>query len=245
MTLWTKKHTTFSVQNRLTPTARELWQWLLDEIPEGIHDTVDLREYNQWVEDTRGKPHDPKTVRSAMEQLLKVGVLIHARPYTRHVWKWTLRSIDLLMPPTPRPIPKKSTPAPEIPKTEASSECSSTTSNNSSSPNLVLAEGKEAEEILAECEAAGIPFVKKERLRVLEYPLHQVKLALAYFQYRFPDELSRLEIRSYQGMLIHFLKEHCWNWNRNFLRMVDMSNLVPEWVKQLCAEDDVLELVYY
>jgi hypothetical protein len=194
MTLWTKKHTTFCVQNRLTPTARELWQWLLDEMPEGSNEIVDLREYNNWVEDTRGKPHDIKTVKSATEQLLKVGVLIHAKSYTRHVWKWTLRSITLLMPPTSRPIPKKSKPLPEIPDSEPERDSSSQTGNNSSSPNPLLAEGKDAEEILAECEAAGIPFAKKERLRVLEYPLHQVKLALAYFQYRFPDELSRLDI---------------------------------------------------
>lgn len=237
MTLWTKKHTTFCVKNRLTPTARELWQWLLDEMPEGSNEIVDLRDYNNWVEETRGKAHDIKTVRSATQQLLKAGVLIHAKSYTRHVWKWTLRSINLLMPPTSRPIPKKSNNSIENPETEAESECLPTTGNNSSSPNLLLAEGAEAEEILAECEAAGIPFAKKERLRVLEYPLHQVKLALAYFQYRFPDELSRLEIRSYQGMLIHFLRQQCWNLNERFIHRLSQCKLVPDWVLQLCQGD--------
>jgi hypothetical protein len=41
---WTKKHTKFSVQNRLTPTARELWQWLLDEMSEGSNEIIDLRD---------------------------------------------------------------------------------------------------------------------------------------------------------------------------------------------------------
>ncbi|MEQ8752276.1 MAG: hypothetical protein RID09_02005 [Coleofasciculus sp. G1-WW12-02] len=44
MNNWTRKHNKFSVQNRLTPTARELWQWLLDEMPEGSNEIIDLRD---------------------------------------------------------------------------------------------------------------------------------------------------------------------------------------------------------
>ena len=93
MTLWTKKHTTYSVQNRLTPTARELWQWLLDEMPEGSHEIIDLRDFNKWVNKTRGFPHDPKTVKSAAQQLRDTGVLTNAKSYTAYVWKWTLQPI--------------------------------------------------------------------------------------------------------------------------------------------------------
>jgi hypothetical protein len=71
--LWTKKHTTYSVLHRLTPTARELWQWLLDEMPEGSHEIIDLRDFNKWVNRTRGFPHDPKTVKSAASQLREKG----------------------------------------------------------------------------------------------------------------------------------------------------------------------------
>jgi len=122
MSIWTKKHTTFSVKHRLTPTARELWQWLLDEMREGTTEIIDLRDFNNWVEDTRGKPHDPKTVKSATQQLLEAGVLIHPKPYTAYVWRWTLRSIHLLLPPTSRPTAKKSTPPPQIPEIDASTE---------------------------------------------------------------------------------------------------------------------------
>jgi hypothetical protein len=106
MTIWTKKHTTFSVQNRLTPTARELWQWLLDEIPEGSSEIIDLRDFNKWVKKTRGFPHDPKTVKSAAKQLRDAGVLIHPKSYTAYVWRWTLKSINLLLLPISRPTKK-------------------------------------------------------------------------------------------------------------------------------------------
>jgi hypothetical protein len=79
---WTRKHSKFSVQNRLTPTARELWQWLLDEMYEGGFEIIDLRDFNKWVERTRGVPHDPKTVKSAAQKLLDTGVLTHAKSFT-------------------------------------------------------------------------------------------------------------------------------------------------------------------
>lgn len=102
---------------------------------------------------------------------------------------------------------------------------------------------KNADEILAECEAAGIPFVKSERPKVLEFPLHQVKLAIAYFLFRFPDEPSRQEIRSFQGTLIYFLRKKCWNWNQNFLINLCAYQLVPDWVLNLCQDDQTLQLL--
>src|SRR4028118_2187740 len=161
MTIWTKKHTTFSVQNRLTPTARELWQWLLDEMPEGSNEIIDLRDFNKWVKKTRGTPHDSKTVKSAAQQLREKGVLTNAKSYTAYVWRWTLKSINLLLPPISRPTKKKSALPPQIPDLDPLNDESLETGINSSR-NLDLPAGN-TDEILAECEAAGIPFVKAER----------------------------------------------------------------------------------
>lgn len=242
MTIWTKKHTTFSVQNRLTPTARELWQWLLDEMREGSTEIIDFRDFNKWVKRTRGFPHDGKTVKSATQQLMDTGVLVHTKSYTAHVWRVTLKSIQLLQPPISRPQ-KKSESQAQIPDLDPSNEETSETSNYSSSNKIDLVSTQDADEILAECEAAGIPFVKKERPRVLEFPLHQVKLAIAYFLYRFPDEESRRELRSFQGTLIYFLRKQCWNWNLNFLGNVWAYKLLPDWALKLCVQDDSLEVV--
>jgi hypothetical protein len=240
--LWTKKHTTYSVKNRLTPTARELWQWLLDEMPEGSHEIIDLRDFNKWVNRTRGFPHDPKTIKSAASQLRDKGVLAIAKSYTAYVWKWTLQPIKVLMPPVSLPEKKKSASQPLIPGLAASNEETSVTSTNSSSSHLDRVLPKDANEILAECEAVGIPFVKSERPKVLEFPLHQVKLALAYFLFRYPDSESREELRTVQGTLIYFLRQKCWNWNQNFLGNLCAYKLVPDWVVNLCMDDQTLDL---
>lgn len=59
--------------------------WLLDEMPEGNHETIDLRDFNKWVKRTRGFPHDRKTVKSAAAQLREKGVLTNAKSYTPYV----------------------------------------------------------------------------------------------------------------------------------------------------------------
>lgn len=244
MTIWTKRHATYCVQKRLTPTAVVLWQWLLHEMPESSTEIIDLHDFNKWVEDTRGKPHDPKSVKSATKQLIKVGILIRAQSYTSHVWKWTLKSINLLLPPTLSLTPKKSVAKPKIPDPQPSIDESSETSNNSSSSINLEGNSQDADEILAECEAAGIPFVKAERPKVLNFPLHQVKIALAYFKYRFPDQESQLEIRSLQGTLIYFLRKQCWNQNINFLMNLNVYKILPDWVFDLCLGDHSLDPVF-
>jgi len=286
---WTRKHSKFSVQNRLTPTARELWQWLLDEMPEGGYEIIDLRDFNKWVERTRGVPHDPKTVKSATQKLLDTGVLTRAKSFTAYVWKWRLELIDVLIPPRFRKPKKKSDSAPTIPDLDPSNAETSETGLNSSSsissnaqsptsqvgneetnaqsptsqvgneeanaqsPTSQVTNGetnaqsptsKVTDEILAECEAAGIPFVKSERPKVLEFPLHQVKLAIAYFLFRFPDEESRREIRSMQGLLIYFLRKQCWNVNPNFLINICAYKILPDWVLELCENDYSLDLAF-
>jgi hypothetical protein len=148
------------------------------------------------------------------------------------------------MPPVSLPEKKKSVSQPLIPGLAPSNEETSETCTNSSSSNLDRRFPKDTNEILAECEAVGIPFVKSERPKVLEFPLHQVKLALAYFLFRYPNEESREEIRTVQGTLIYFLRQKCWNWNQNFLGNLGAYRLVPDWVIKLCISDETLDWGY-
>jgi hypothetical protein len=187
-------------------------------------------------ENTRDTP--TPTIKSAAKQLRDAGVLIHTKSYTAYVWRSTMKSINLLLSPISRPTKKKSASQPQIPDLDPSNDESLETGINSSR-NLDLPAGN-TDEILAECEAAGIPFVKAERPRVLGFPLHQVKMALAYFRYRYPDEESRRELRSFQGTLIYFLRKKCWNLNQNFLGNLCAYELVPDWVFNLCLSDQTL-----
>ncbi|MBW4547546.1 MAG: hypothetical protein KME25_24360 [Symplocastrum torsivum CPER-KK1] len=181
MTIWTKKHTTFSVQNRLTPTARELWQWLLDEIPEGSSEIIDLRDFNKWVKKTRGFPHDPKTVKSAAKQLRDAGVLIHPKSYTAYVWRWTLKSINLLLFPISRPTKKKSALAPQIPDLDPSNPESPVDEAITTTTVLEDSETDDFTQKLDACKKAGIYYEPKDAKFLRSFSLQEVLKAILYF----------------------------------------------------------------
>ena len=183
MTNWTRKHNKFSVQNRLTPTARELWQWLLDEMPEGSREIIDLRDFNKWVKRTRGFPHDRKTVKSAASQLLDKGVLTNAKSYTPYVWKWTLETIRVLIPPPFRPPQKRSMFQPQIPNLDPSNAESVKNQVITTTTVLDLADsqGEEFEQKLEACQKAGIYYEPKDANFLRNFSLHEVLKAILYF----------------------------------------------------------------
>jgi hypothetical protein len=190
MNHWTKKHTKFSVQNRLTPTARELWQWLLDEMKEGSNDIIDLRDFNKWVKRTRGFPHDRKTVKSAAQQLRDKGVLTNATRYTPYVWKWRLEPIRVLIPPPFRPPQKKSNNQPEIPNLDPSKpqsekdECITTTTGNLNEKTAGVNEKSHDEDLeqkLEACRVAGIYYHPKDAVFMRNFSFENVLKAIKYY----------------------------------------------------------------
>lgn len=181
MNNWTRKHNKFSVQNRLTPTARELWQWLLDEMPEGSKEIIDLRDFNKWVKRTRGFPHDRKTVKSAAQQLLDKGVLTQAKSYTAYVWKWRLEPIRVLMPPPFRQPQKKSNFQLEIPNLDASNPQSLKDEYLTTTTDLEDAESGEFEQKLQACQKAGIYYYPKDAQFLHGFSLQEVLKAIIYF----------------------------------------------------------------
>jgi hypothetical protein len=179
---WTRKHNKFSVQNRLTPTARELWQWLLDEIPCGSNEIIDLRDFNKWVKRTRGFPHDPKTIKSAAKQLRDKGILTNAKSYSAYVWKCTLQPIWVLIPPVSLPPAKNSGSQPQIPDLDPSNAravenplITTTTGllEDSRSPDL--------EQKLEACRTAGIYYHPKDAKFLRNFSLYEVLKAIIFF----------------------------------------------------------------
>jgi hypothetical protein len=181
MNNWTRKHNKFSVQNRLTPTARELWQWLLDEMSEGSSEIIDLRDFNKWVKRTRGFPHDRKTVKSAAQQLIEKGVLTNAKSYTAYVWKWRLEPIRVLMPPPFRPPQKKLTSQLEIPNLDASNPQSVKNEDITTTTVLEKSQDQELEQKLEACRIAGIYYHPKDAKFMRNFSLQQVLKAIFYF----------------------------------------------------------------
>ena len=182
MTNWTRKHNKFSVQNRLTPTARELWQWLLDEMPEGSNEIIDLRDFNKWVKRTRGFPHDPKTVKSAAKQLKDKGVLTNAKNYTAYVWKCTLQPIRVLMPPISLPDQKNSALQPQIPGLDPSNAQAVEDPLITTTTGLLIdSRSLDLEEKLEACRTAGIYYHPKDAKFLRNFSLHEVLKAILYF----------------------------------------------------------------
>jgi hypothetical protein len=181
MTNWTRKHNKFSVQNRLTPTARELWQWLLDEIPSGNNEIIDLRDFNKWVKRTRGFPHDPKTVKSAAQQLRDKGVLTNAKRYTAYVWKWTLQPICVLIPPVSPQREKKSVSQLQIPGLDPSTPQSVEDGHITTTTDLTDSQSRELEQKLDACRTAGIYYQPKDAKFLRNFSLHEVLKAILYF----------------------------------------------------------------
>jgi hypothetical protein len=182
---WTRKHIKFSVQNRLTPTARELWQWLLDEMSEGSNEIIDLRDFNKWVERTRGFPHDRKTVKSAAQQLRDKGVLTDAKRYTPYVWKWMLQPIRVLVPPPFRRPQKRTMFQPQIPNLEPSNALSvkdeAITTTTFLDLDLGDVQEEEFEQKLEACQKAGIYYLPKDANFLRNFSLHEVLKAINYF----------------------------------------------------------------
>jgi hypothetical protein len=186
---WTRKHNKFSVQNRLTPTARELWQWLLDEIPEGNSEIIDLRDFNKWVKRTRGFPHDPKTIKRAASQLRDKGVLTNAKGYTPYLWKWTLQPIRVLVPPPFRRPQKRAIFQPPIPDLDPSNPESVKTEPITTTTFLDLdledaqenAQEQEFEQKLEACQKAGIYYLPKDANFLRNFSFYEVLQAISYF----------------------------------------------------------------
>jgi hypothetical protein len=186
---WTRKHNKFSVQNRLTPTARELWQWLLDEIPEGNSEIIDLRDFNKWVKRTRGFPHDPKTIKRAASQLRDKGVLTNAKGYTPYLWKWTLEPIRVLVPPPFRRPQKRAIFQPPIPDLDPSNPESVKNPAITTTTFLDLdledaqenAQEQEFEQKLEACQKAGIYYLPKDANFLRNFSFYEVLKAINYF----------------------------------------------------------------
>lgn len=173
-----------------------------DEMSEGSSEIIDLRDFNKWVKRTRGFPHDPKTVKSATQQLIEKGVLTNAQRYTNYLWKWRLEPIRVLMPPPFRPPQKKSTPQLEIPKLDPSNaesvenEDITTTTVDFSEQTTSLnetAQDEDLEQKLEACRIAGIYYHPKDAKFMCDFSFLKVLKAITYFL------LNRETVRTPEG----------------------------------------------
>ncbi|MBW4571838.1 MAG: hypothetical protein KME31_28615 [Tolypothrix carrinoi HA7290-LM1] len=155
VTAWTNKHDEFCLEHALTPSAKLLWQWLTygGENKELEPDLQD--EFNKWVAEKRGRPYDPKTIKTAIKQLDDCGLVNIVRKFSVKIYILFLRPLDWL---TPRKKPRYSE---QFSNLSTSNACAAETGVNNN--NIILSSGDGVEdkelqkraEIIRLCEQYG------------------------------------------------------------------------------------------
>lgn len=71
---WNKKYQELALQVKLTPSATNIWQWILRQTrgkSEPVELRIDLKKFNKYIERHRYKAYDPKTLKTAMRLLIE------------------------------------------------------------------------------------------------------------------------------------------------------------------------------
>ena len=214
--MWTRKHQQFSKKSKLTPSARDLWEWLVHQSKEGTYAEPDLRDFNRWVERWRGKGYCNKTLKTAIAQLAERGIVELVKTFAWHTSRLLLRSIAYLMP-SSHPGKKVQ----KVEKVSSSGDSNAETVNDAliqqqhSSPlrqfvdsiwhfPLKMLATESTTEVVELCNNNGLPFTNTRNL--VEFSIYEVKRAILYYwQTGVP-----LDMWNPQGWLIRCLQEKWW-----------------------------------
>ncbi|WP_427159416.1 hypothetical protein ACQFX9_25855 [Aliinostoc sp. HNIBRCY26] len=196
-TQWTEAHDAYCLENKITPAAKLLWQWL---IRQGIGDEIepDLKEFNHWVEKHRGKPYHRDTLKDALSQLISCRVVQLAKQFTWNIVRIITRPLDWL-----KPRKNSSTHNKNCDSPPSNPQSADDTHNSSSIPSIDTAS---RQEILAVCAENGIFYHPDKPAKIFNYSLDDVLLAISVYKLRSHQE----RIRNPQGWLIDCLEWRYW-----------------------------------
>jgi hypothetical protein len=207
---WTLKHDAFCLEHKLPPTAKLLWQWLLANYKEDQDIEPDLEtDFNSWAEKHRGKRFSINTIKNALKRLTECQVVRLIKK-----WSWYEVRIAIFPPNWFKPkLSKKSQNSDQIdekqPSTSENSEESICNNNINNLEEYVSPEGiiseddiAEYQQVLTECENAGVPFDPMKSPEILRYSIGEVKEAIALFE----KSRKRQAIPNPQGWLICCLR---------------------------------------
>ncbi|BBD60608.1 hypothetical protein NIES2109_34070 [Nostoc sp. HK-01] len=201
---WTEQHDAFCLANKIAPAAQFLWRYLTTE---GVGEEVeiDLTDFNKQVTKHRGKGYCRLTLKNALAQLEQHRVVNIIRQYTWKIVKIVTRPLDWLKP--KKNLQKGNKNYNLQPSNDLSAVHGENSSSNDHPRDEMIAE---CEEILSECEKAGITFDPEQSPEILEYTLKEVQAAIALFHSRGGHEKDwrgRPKIRNPQGWLLSCLRK--------------------------------------
>jgi hypothetical protein len=125
---WTEKHDQFCLENKLTPTAKLLWQWLVHNYKSEEEVEPDLQtQFNAWIKKHLGKERSPNTIKDALNRLIECGAI-------RKIKQWNWHEVRIItFPPYFFRVKKNSQNRHQIDKTQHSNDQSTETGDSSSS----------------------------------------------------------------------------------------------------------------
>ena len=207
--LWTDKHDAHCLEHKITASAKLLWQWLVYK-GEGQELEPDLKEdFNKWVGKKRGKPFDPKTLKTAIKQLADCAVINILHRFSWKEYKIFLRPLEWL-------VPKKKSRNPEqisnlYPSNpELSEELDKQQQLTSSNHDLLQSEGFQFNTVEPE---------------VLNRPENEIKLSVVMFKLRGGSK----KIPNPEGWLRTCLRMRLWEEPRNYNRLLELFGATTTW----------------
>jgi hypothetical protein len=199
-TNWTSKHDEFCLEHGLTYSTKLLWQWLVYS-GENKELEPDLqKEFNTWVAKKRGKPYDPKTLKTAIKQLDDCAVINIVRKFSWKVYRIFLRPLEWL---TPKKKSRNPAQISNLHPSNALSVEDEVSNNNNIFSSLSDSENKELQRriaIIKLCEEYG--YKDYQKLISSCYSLKEIKAGLDRFSEEEYDELER------QHSILHLCAEY-------------------------------------
>jgi hypothetical protein len=200
---WTQKHDQFCLENKLTPTAKLLWQWLVHnyKTEEVIEPELEL-EFNAWIKKHFGKGRSPNTIKDAFNRLIECEAI-------QKIKQWNWHEVRIItFPPYFFRVKKNLRNRHQIDERQPSNDLSTETPHSSSSIDInhysVIEEEDiaEGEKVLDTCEFAGIVFNPIQSPEILQYSFEDVEAAIALFRQRGGHK----KIKNPQGWLLQCLR---------------------------------------
>lgn len=197
--VWTDKHEEFCLENRITPAARLLWQYLIKQGELNNESEPDLAEFNAEIAKHRGKGYCRVTLKKALSQLIDLRIIHLVKRFTWRLVRIVTRSISDL-------FPKKKL------RNENESYALPTPNPQSSEPGIGSSSNSSL--IQANVQAltdAGMYF-DELCTEVVDRPANEIKLALFLFEWRGGFE----KIPNPEGWIRNCLRNRLWEEPRNY-----------------------------
>jgi hypothetical protein len=198
--MWSKQHDNFCLENNIKPSAQLLWRWLMTEGQPGEKIEIDLLlEFNVWVGKYRPEGgYSNPTLKSALNQLEEVGIVIIERTYTWRIHAVVFRALKWLKKSDPddKPIYTESAPIPQF-------------------VAVKIEQQQQELEVRKELKSWGIEYRDRDWKKILNHGIDNIKSGLQHLLIR----ATSAEINNPSGWLRSCIRGEWWQDRRSSLSL--------------------------